>query len=71
MQAVIALKRPEAAFRDMHADHRCNPRHFHAFEIRRHVGLADQHIAQSDLLEMIASPTRSSQPFQCEPCERI
>ena len=56
MQAVVALKGLEAAFGDMHADDRVrrNPQHSHAFEIRRHVGLADQHIAHADLLQMIA-----------------
>ena len=56
MQAVVALIGLEAAFRHMHADDRVrrDPEIFQAFQIGRHVGLADQHVAHADLLEMIA-----------------
>jgi hypothetical protein len=56
MQAVIALIGLETAFGHMHADDRVrrNPQHFHTFKVRRHVRLANQHIAHSDFLEMIA-----------------
>jgi hypothetical protein len=56
MQSVIALIGLKAAFCDVHADDGVgrNPEHFQAFEVRRHVRLADQHIAYADLLEMVA-----------------
>ena len=40
----------------MHADDRVrgDPQHLQAFEIWRHVGLADQHVAHADLVQMIA-----------------
>ena len=60
----------------MHADDRIrrDAERLQSFEIRRHVGLADQHVAHADLLQMIADSglaDRSGQPFQCEPCERM
>ena len=56
MQPVIALVRLEAAFGDMHADHRFrrDAERLHAFEVGRHVGLADQHVAHADLVQVIA-----------------
>ena len=56
MQAVIALIRLETAFRDMHANDRVrrNAEQFEAFQVRRHMGFADQHITYADLLEVIA-----------------
>ena len=56
MQAVVALVGLEAAFRHMHADDqiRRNPEHLQAFEVRRHVRLADQHIAHAGFLQVIA-----------------
>ncbi|MHC2742940.1 hypothetical protein ACVMFA_008737 [Bradyrhizobium liaoningense] len=56
MQAVVALVRLEAAFGDVHADDRFrgNAERLHALEVGRHVGLADQHVAHADLLEVIA-----------------
>ena len=56
MQAVVALIGLEAAFGDVHADHRirADAERLHAFEVGRHVGLADQHVAHADFLEVIA-----------------
>ena len=56
MQAVVALIGLEAAFRHMHADDRVrrDAELLHAFEVGRHVGLADQHVAHADLLQVIA-----------------
>ena len=56
MQAVVALIGLKAAFRHMHADDRIrsDPEVFQAFEVRRHMGLSDQHVAYADLGEMIA-----------------
>ena len=56
MQAVVALVRLEAALRDMNADDRIrrDAEHLHAFEVGGHVGLADQHVAHADLLQVIA-----------------
>ena len=56
VQAVVALIGLEAAFGDMHADDgiRRDAEQLQAFEIGRHVGLADQHVADADLLQMIA-----------------
>ena len=56
MQAVVALIGLEAAFRHMHADDRVrrDAEHLQAFEIGRHVGLADQHVAHADLLQVVA-----------------
>jgi len=56
MQAVVALIGFEAAFRHMHADHRIrrDPQRLQAFDIRRHMGLADQHVAHADLLQVVA-----------------
>jgi hypothetical protein len=52
MQAVVALIGLEAAFRYMHADDRVgrDAEVLQAFEVGRHVGLADQHVADADLL---------------------
>src|SRR5215467_13643133 len=56
VQAVVALIGLEAAFGDVYADNRLrwDAELLHAFEVRRHVGLADQHVAHPDLLQMIA-----------------
>jgi hypothetical protein len=56
VQTVVAFVWLEAAFRGMHADDRVgrDAEHLHAFEIGRHVRLADQHIAHVDLLQMVA-----------------
>ncbi len=56
MQSVVALIGLEAAFGDMHADDRVrrDAERASAFEVGRHVGLADQHIAHADFLQMIA-----------------
>src|SRR6267154_932489 len=56
MQTIVALIGLEAAFRYMHADDgiRRDPQRLQAFDIRRHVGLADQHVAHADLLQVIA-----------------
>ena len=52
MQAVVALIGFEAAFRHVHADDRVrrDAEILQAFEVGRHVGLADQHVADADLL---------------------
>ena len=56
MQAVVALIRLEAAFRHVHADDRVrrDAEILQAFQVGRHVGLADQHVAHADLLQVIA-----------------
>ena len=56
MQAVVALVGLEAALRHVHADDRVrrDAEQLHAFEVGRHVGLADQHVAHADLLQVIA-----------------
>src|SRR3954469_25270846 len=56
MQAVVTLIGLKPAFGDVHADHRFrrDAERLHAFEIGRHVGLADQHVAHAELLEVIA-----------------
>ena len=56
MQAVVALIGLEPAFRHMHADDRVwrDAEILQAFEVGRHVGLADQHVAHADLLQVIA-----------------
>ena len=56
MQAVVALIGLEPAFRHMHADDRVlgNAEILQALQVRRHMGLADQHVADADLLQVIA-----------------
>ena len=56
MQAVVALIGLEAAFRHVHADDgvRGDAEILQAFEVGRHMRLADQHVADADLLQVIA-----------------
>ena len=56
MQAVVALIGLESAFRDMHADDRVrwNAEILQPFQVGRHMRLADQHVADADLLQVIA-----------------
>ena len=56
MQAVVALIGLEAALADMHADDgiRRDAERLQSFEIGRHVGLADQHVAHADVFQVIA-----------------
>ena len=56
MQAVVALIGLEAAFRHMHADDGVlrNAEILQALQVGRHMRLADQHVADADLLQVIA-----------------
>jgi hypothetical protein len=56
MQAVVALIGLEPAFRHVYADDRVrgNAEVLQALEVRRHMSLADQHVADADLLQVIA-----------------
>src|SRR5688500_1437552 len=56
VQAIIALIRLEAAFGHMHTNDRSwrDAERFHALKVGRHVGLADQHVAYANVLQMIA-----------------
>ena len=56
MQAVVALIGLEPAFRHVHADDGVgrDAEILQALEVGRHVGLADQHVADADLLQVIA-----------------
>ncbi len=56
MQAVIALIRLEAAFRHVHADDGVlgDAEILQPLQVGRHMRLADQHVADADLLQVIA-----------------
>jgi hypothetical protein len=56
MQSIVAFVRLEPAFRHVHADNgvRRNTEILQALEVGRHMGLADQHVADADLLQVIA-----------------
>ena len=56
MQPIVPLVRLEPAFRHMHADDRVlgDAEILQPFEVGRHMGLADQHVADADLLQVIA-----------------